>query len=748
MSSIPLPLSSGNVGSSQPAADALQLRKDLQWIDYQQGAKITWVARDPLTLEYYYFSELEKRFLILLDGSNSIDVALAQLGDQSVSLLWAQQLISRVEHAGLLFRKGIHGIGQGQRLWQQNRQRGQKARVSRWLNPLSIRIRLFDPSGCLEKLDWVARFLFGRWTCLTVGIMTVVVGWLVLMRLAATGIGVGISHGGLGIQWNWQLGLQLVIAYAVVKSLHELGHALACRFRGVECHEIGIMLLMFMPCLYCDTSDGWKLRSRWQRASIAAAGIYVEMILATIAGAVWLVTYSNSAIHVIAASVMIAASISTIMVNANPLLRYDGYYVLSDVLGVPNLAQQSRNSLLAALEKVFLGNTTSQNCWDASPWLLVPFAIASWVYQTLVLGLILIAAWTMFDQAGFHIAGAVVLGAIVIGYLTGIVRSMKSAAAAVLYSSAPKSLRAIGIGLLAAGVGVWMVWYQTWPTWISARGISEFRQLTPLYVRESGVLKECLDVTLSVKAGDTIAKLESYELEQELLQIDGSLKYLEEKIEQLKLQILSDDQAASKLGETVQQVTKLKDRRQIVASQINELSIKASHSGWFIPSGAQASPVLTQALDRSVWRPLLDSSNLGCVMERGALLGWIAPTLEYHVSVLVEQSDAELVQVGMQATVRWDALGSEVCQGQVTSVSSEPIEATPRPLIGDETFLSESIVGGEIRPVQPHYVVYVRLDSQPDWLHHQGVGAVHIHTPPRTLWQSLSRQFRLNVRPN
>lgn len=748
MSSIPLPFSTSSPGSSHWSANALQLRRDLQWIDYLQGTKITWVARDPLTLEFYYFSDLEKRFLSLLDGGNSIDAALTQLSDPSASPLWAQQLISRVEQAGLLFRKGSHGVGQGQRLWQRDRERSQNAWLNRLLNPVSIRIRLFDPNWCLGKLDLVASLLFGRWTCLTMGIMTVVVGWLVVMRLAADGLGVGISQGGLGVQWNWQLGLQLVIAFAVVKSLHELGHALACRYRGVECHEIGILFLLFMPCLYCDTSDSWKLQSRWQRASIAAAGIYVELILAMIAGAVWLITYPNSAVHAVAAAVMIAASMSTILVNANPLLRYDGYYIVSDVLGVPNLAQQGRDALLAALEKVFLGSTKSQNCWDASSWFLVPFALASWVYQTFVLGLIMIAAWTMFDQAGFHMAGAIVVGAIGFGFSTGIVRSLKSAVEALFYSSVPRSLRALGIGLLVAGLGVWIVWYQTWPTWISARGISEFRQLTPIYVRESGVLEECVDVTLSIKAGDTIAKLESYELEQELLQIESSLRYLEERIEQLKLQILNDDQAASKLGETVEQVTKLNDRRQIVASQINELSIKASHSGWFIPSENQASPVLTQALDRSVWRPLLDSSNLGCVMERGALLGWITPKLEYQVSVLVEQSDAELVQVGMEATVRWNALSSEVCQGQVVSVSSEPIEETPQPLIGDETFLSESNVGGTIRPIQPHYVVQLRLERQPAWLYHQGVGTVHIHTPPRTLWQSLSRQFRLNVRPN
>ena len=126
--------------------------------------------------------------------------------------------------------------------------------------------------------------------------------------------------------------------------MHEFGHGLSCKHFGGECHEIGVMLLVFTPCLYCNVSDSWMLPNKWHRAAIGAAGMYVELVLASIATFVWWFSQPGP-FNYICLSVMFICSVSTVMFNANPLLRYDGYYILSDFLEIPNLRQKASTIL-------------------------------------------------------------------------------------------------------------------------------------------------------------------------------------------------------------------------------------------------------------------------------------------------------------------------------------------------------------------------------------------------------------------
>ncbi len=142
---------------------------------------------------------------------------------------------------------------------------------------------------------------------------------------------------------------------AIVKVLHEFGHGLSCKKFGGECHEIGFMLLVFTPCLYCNVSDSWMLPNKWKRVWIGAAGIYVEMILASIAAFVWWFTEQGTTINDLCLNMMFLNVVSTILVNGNPLLRFDGYYILMDVLEIPNLRQKSTEVLKRWFQETCLG---------------------------------------------------------------------------------------------------------------------------------------------------------------------------------------------------------------------------------------------------------------------------------------------------------------------------------------------------------------------------------------------------------
>ena len=134
-----------------------------------------------------------------------------------------------------------------------------------------------------------------------------------------------------------------LLAIAVSKALHELGHGLVCKHFGGECHELGLMLLVFTPCLYVNVSDAWLLPNKWHRIAISAAGMAVEVLLAAVCTFIWWFSEPGM-LNYLCLNVMFISSVSTLVFNANPLLRYDGYYILSDLMEVPNLRQKASTS--------------------------------------------------------------------------------------------------------------------------------------------------------------------------------------------------------------------------------------------------------------------------------------------------------------------------------------------------------------------------------------------------------------------
>jgi len=132
----------------------------------------------------------------------------------------------------------------------------------------------------------------------------------------------------------------IVCVYPVVKSLHELGHAFATKVWGGEVHEVGIMLLVFIPVLYVDASASAAFRQKHRRIIVGAAGILVETALAAIAIIIWI--YGSPGIgRAIAFNVILIGGVSTLLFNGNPLLRFDAYFILSDLIEIPNLGSRA-----------------------------------------------------------------------------------------------------------------------------------------------------------------------------------------------------------------------------------------------------------------------------------------------------------------------------------------------------------------------------------------------------------------------
>ncbi len=347
----------------------------------------------------------DQRWYVLTDASSGknfrINEAAYQFigrcdGERSVHEVWNALLDAQPEAAPtqqdvltLLGELGEQQLLQADRAADtpallERRHATQRQRRRGWLNPFSFRLPLGDPSAWLARLDplgaWLFRPLaFWLWLFGMVAAAVVAAGvWPALRNHAGQHL---LSAGALG--WLW-------LIYPAMKALHELGHALAVRRFGGEVHDVGLGLMLLVPAPYVDASAAAAFTRRWQRAAVGAAGVMVETSLAAVALCVWLATQPG-AVHHAAFLVMFVGVASTLLFNANPLLRFDGYHVLCDGFELPNLATRSSAWWRATLAKHLLGSRA-----DAPPhaanergWLFA-YAPLSYAYRIgLSLGLVL-----------------------------------------------------------------------------------------------------------------------------------------------------------------------------------------------------------------------------------------------------------------------------------------------------------------------------------------------------------------------
>ncbi|HUP80964.1 MAG TPA: site-2 protease family protein, partial [Pirellula sp.] len=235
--------------------------------------------------------------------------------------------------------------------------------------------------------------------------------------------------------------------FVVTRFLHELGHAVVCKRAGASCKDVGLIMSFGMLCPYVDITDAWKIGSRMTRMGIALAGIYTECVLAFFAATVWLTTHPGWA-HEVALQTLLVCTASTLLFNANPLMKYDGYFVLCDWLNAQNLREKSFEVLDAMLDGrarresigmslflllYFVSSTVNRLILFTGLIAMVYFLASRWQLAGLGIGLIVLygccaaittmAAWTIAldSKAGRRVIGrrAAWLGWIAVSLLIG-----------------------------------------------------------------------------------------------------------------------------------------------------------------------------------------------------------------------------------------------------------------------------------------------------------------------------------------
>lgn len=497
------------------------------------------VLRDPVTNKFYRLDEDNYKMVGLLDGRRTVDEAWKlvseQLGHDAPTQGEIIQLLGQL-YTNNLVEADLPADAAG--MFDRYKKRKQREVRGYLASILFARIPLFDPDRILERVTPLLGWLFGP---IGLALWLGLIGYS-LFELAGSGRADMIVAQALGDAASGMDGVlspsNLWLLYAAmfgVKLLHELGHGVACkrlgqrRHSGGEVHTVGVMLIAFIPIPYVDASSSWALRSKWQRAFIAAAGMYVELAVAAVALLVWVQTDVHSTLHQLAYNIIFIASVTTLLFNANPLIRFDGYYILSDLIEMPNLAQRSKDFLYYLVKRFIYKVRRPNNPSHGPPEVpvLITYGVLSFFYRIFITVTIV---WFVMDTL-FFIGAAMAIMAVVGFAVVPLVKLVKYLTTNPELSRTRK--RSIAWSVATTAVLLLLVGAVPVPEWKTAPGLVEADNQRELFVQTEGELVYLIPTGARITQVDTVvARSENPELQAERLEIKARLEMLRAQYEQ------------------------------------------------------------------------------------------------------------------------------------------------------------------------------------------------------------------------
>lgn len=572
------------------------------------------VVRDPANNQFFRLSEPAYHFIGLLDGQRTVNQAWhicnEQLGDAAPTQGEVIQTLGQLYASNLLYAD-LPADAAG--MFERYRKRVRREVGSYLMNLLFVRIPLFDPERILNTWVGVVGWVFGP-----VGIGL----WLVLLAVAGWHlVGRGeqlLSNmtGMLSAEYLRQLDhlILLYLTFAIIKALHEFGHGFACKRFGVQSgsggqvHTIGIMFLVFMPVPYVDASSSYAFRNRWHRAFVGAAGMYIELACAAVAAIVFARTSSGTLAHTIAYNVIFIASVSTLLFNGNPLLRYDGYYILCDLLEMPNLAQRSREFIYYLTKRYLFGVPHPRNPAHGAGerfWLPV-YGVASGIYRVFICVAILLFVAGIFPVVGFVLAVAAVITwvAVPIG------KFIKYLATSGELSRTRS--RAVGITGGTVGLAALVILAIPVPDRGRALGSVEPAQMAVVFMQADGFVEQALPSGTTVgPEGQPLIEAYNVQLLADQARLGAQRRLAEAQFEKASVENIAQAQAIT------QQIEALDEQIARVQRQLDQLKLKAPFDGLWVS-------------------PDIERLN-GAFVKRGQPLGRIIDNSELVVRVAADQ---------------------------------------------------------------------------------------------------------------
>lgn len=507
---------------------------------------------------------------------------------------------------------------------------------------LFLRFRLFDPTPLLDATAGLAAPFFSRWFL-----------WCIL-ALFATTFAAFVSGGGLSqFDATWFSSplsiLALYLGIALLKFIHEAGHALAVRQFGGQTHEVGLTLVAGLPLFHVEASDSYMFPKKSSRLVVAAAGILIELLACSILILIWLVL-AEGFLRQLLTSLILIASVSTLLFNGNPLMRFDGYYILADAIDMPDLRQRARAFAANGIANLLSGTKSANPAPPREAWILGLYGTASPLYLLVVF----FGIWKFLSgnlaPHGLKWAGdLLMLSWAATGIIAPAFSTLKKIAARVK-TAPPGRRKQVGFAFGAIACITAALLVLPLPRSIIDQGTLQPADTSTVRTAEEGRVAEIFVVEgAQVYAGHPLARLENHAIERDVLAAEASFEQV-----QARLRAARAETKTSEVGVLQSELAAADSSLQEATRHRDALTLRAPSEG----------TVASRRLD----------TLLGTRLPAGSVFCVIRPPVLSKFLVTLGEKQARLVQAGARVQIRFLALPGETYQGKVPTA---PLRLSP-----------------------------------------------------------------------
>lgn len=613
-----------------------KFRPDIKTFHRQKGSGDGLVLHDPLAAKYFQISEYEFDLVKNLDGKRSVAEIIndLNLAGKYYSDADATAVVTKADQMGLLLGLNFTSAGYLKRVKEKY------AKASRF-KPLSsiyfLFIPILNPDAFLDRTLRLFNILAHRWVLISLACALPGAAYIIISELPRVNLEYLFF-------FNWQNLLFLWITIALTKLVHEFAHAYTAKKFGLSVPEMGIAFLVFFPCLYCNTTDAWQLADSRRRMLISAAGILAEGAVATVATYVWYFSQPGL-VQSLAFYLMTVSFISTILFNANPLMRFDGYFLLVDIIGMPNLAANSLRHLKYMFMNRVLGDesfsTPAKSAEQAATYII--YGVCAFIYRIFLYVSLSIGVYYRFDKTLGILLAALAVALFIFRPLVGGLRTIFSVKSRIK----PRKMGSIiFVALSIAGlVSACLPWSSktVYPCYISSRKIQKIAvplltQVDEVFIRDGAAVKKGA-LLLQLDTTKLSVKLRGLQLRREAMEKELQLMLLDEKF------MSKTESKAIEMLQVEDEIRKLKQEFLLAKDNMT-----APFDG------------VINALDYRLQR--------GFQPGEGVVVGEIHSLELCTIHVLVPATEITKIQAGQEARFRFPVRGGLVFDHKIDSVKS------------------------------------------------------------------------------
>jgi putative peptide zinc metalloprotease protein len=703
-----------DVDSTVPSA----LRSDLNISHQLFEGRAYAIIKDPLSLKYFRLPSEDFALASLFDGKRNVTAIRAAFLQQQPQAALKQthdELTERITRFAneLLLSGFLEATAAGVRQ-QQKMEAARRPVVTPWglfMKALFLKIPLVDPDPLLIRMERRMRWVWS-WTGMALSFVIFLAGLTVFMiewpRISPS-LNDFLTLPNLATIWALTI---------VVKVIHEFGHGLTCKHYGGEVHEMGAMIIVLSPFLYADVTDSYLFPNKRHRILVAAAGIYIELVIAALATLLWAISQPGPTQQLLF-NLMLITSVWTVLFNANPLMKFDGYYILTDLLDVPNLRAKAQMCVSEMARKLVFGSDGGSAANQAilpqrrRGWFVL-YSVAAQLYLLqITLGIAMIFHHLLQPYGLAWLGDWLGIGAFVSMLIVPVAAFFKK------QLSAPDSTvhgrRRPWLMLGGFVVLLTLVLQVPWPVKIERPAV--LQPINSEFVRAEvagRITHIAVKSGQEVKPGDVIATLSSPRVTADLRAAELRR---ERARRELDLTIGTAEPAAYKQAQA--SLAQAEAAVQEALRIESHLTLRATRVGI----------VITPDLDRLAAASLRPSD---AVCE-------IAALDPIQIYIPLNERQARHIRAGQRVELRVPAMPARTFEGQVISdTKTPPTRDLPQNLVatlgGD--LAAQPDVEGRLTPLETTYGVLVSLPNPDQALRPGMTGTTLLHGPTQSLWRT------------